>query len=68
MPSSDKYLQQARNEEAQRRAQKITNRKKKKRRKGKKGPPESDSENEIPVLHSVSTAYDAPEVSPVIYF
>ena len=62
--SSDKYLRAAQEAEAERHSRKGKDRKKKKR-KGKKGQ-ESDSENDMPVSHTVSSAFDAPEVSSLI--
>ena len=54
--SLDKYLQL--NERHSKRKDK-----KRKKRKGKKGAPTTDSEDELPTLHKVSTAFDVPEVS-----
>ena len=65
--SSDKYLRAAQEAEAERRAKKAKDRHKKKKRKGgKKG--DDDSDNDIPVMHAVSSAFDAPEVRPVVLY
>ena len=66
MTSSDKYLKQARAEEAARLALRSKSKKKKRRHKGKKKSAKSESdeeEDDIPVLHTVSTAFDKPEAS-----
>ena len=63
--SSDKYLQKAREEEAQRLARKMKNKKKKKKhKKGSKkhADTDSDEEDDVPTLHAVSAVYDVPEV------
>ncbi len=58
--ASDKYLRLQREQESARRNKKSKD-KKKRKRKGKKGRVDSESEDDIPVLHSVSSAFDAPE-------
>ena len=64
LQSSDKYLKEMRLREAERRSgKKVSSKKKKKHKRGKKGQPvDSSEEDDIPVQHSVSSAFDLPEV------
>lgn len=62
LSSSEKYLKQAKEQELERQSKRNKKSKKKAKSKDKKGKArKSDSEDDIPVLHVVSTATDVPE-------
>ena len=61
--SSEKYLQEHRRQLAEVRSKRgAKSRKKKKKHRRGRGEPASESDDDVPVIHHVTTVVDAPEV------